>query len=102
MIVAWVQFETGGENRDDLRAVFRETADKYRKVPGLIRKYYLVSEDGGSAGGCYLFESKAAAEQLFTPEWRETVAQRYGSEPTLKFFEVPVVVDNLQGEIVQD
>lgn len=33
------------------REVFVGTAPKYREVPGLIRKYYLLSEDGNTAGG---------------------------------------------------
>jgi len=39
---------------DKARIVFTGTVAKYREVPGLIRKYYLLSEDGGTAGGVYL------------------------------------------------
>ena len=41
---------------------FESSAPKYRNVPGLIRKYYLRAEDGRTAGGVYLWESRAAAE----------------------------------------
>ena len=31
---------------DKAQEIFASTAPKYRKIQGLIRKYYLLSEDG--------------------------------------------------------
>ena len=39
------------------RETFLSTAPKYQGMPGLIRKYYVVSEDGRRAGGVYLWAS---------------------------------------------
>ncbi|CAA9293414.1 hypothetical protein AVDCRST_MAG92-4505 [uncultured Coleofasciculus sp.] len=103
MITALVQFNlstplTGNEVEED----FANLAPRLREVPGLIRKYFLVSEDGRMAGGVYLWESKAAAERLYTDDFKKSIIERYGSEPSVTYFESPVVVDNLVGEIIKD
>ena len=43
-----------------------------------------------------------AAEQTYNAEWRAMIAQRYGAEPSVTYFETPVVVDNVLGEIVSE
>lgn len=85
---------------DQMRERYRSTAPKYQQVVGLIRKYYLLSEDGQKGGGVYLFESKEAAEKLYTAEWRRYVKELYGAEPVIQYFECPVVVDNNTAQIL--
>jgi len=77
-------------------------APKYIEIQGLIRKYYLLSEDGETAGGVYLWESRKAAETLYTDEWKKFILQKYGSEPSVTYFNSPVIVDNLLGKIIKD
>jgi hypothetical protein len=84
------------------QAVFAETAPKYREVNGLIRKYYLLSEEGETAGGVYLWESREAAEQLYTDDWQAFILQKYGTKPSVTYFASPVIVDNLVGRIIMD
>ena len=88
--------------REEARRVFLTTAPRYRDVPGLVRKAYVLSEDGATAGGVYLWKSRADAEAMYTPSWRAFVREKYGSDPSIMFFESPVVVDNVRGEIVAD
>jgi hypothetical protein len=103
MVTAFVQFKLpSAMSRDQAKEVFMSTAPKYQAAPGLIRKYYLLSEDGGTAGGVYLWQSKEDAEHLYTEEWRELVKEKYGSEPTIIYFQSPVIVDNLTKEIIKD
>ena len=103
MVTAFVQFKLpSAMSRDQAKEVFTGTAPKYQAAPGLIRKYYLLSEDGGTAGGVYLWQSKEDAEHLYTQEWREFVKEKYGSEPTTVYFQSPVIVDNLTKEIIKD
>jgi hypothetical protein len=59
-----------------------------------------LAEDGGAFGGAYLWESKEAAMQLYTPEWRQYILDTYGSEPSIVYFASPVIVDNLAGSII--
>src|SRR3954470_8221715 len=85
--------------RADARGIFLSTAPKYQGVTGLIRKYYVLSQDGGSVGGIYLWESRAEAEALYTETWKAFVREKYGTEPSLTYFYSPVVVDNVTHEI---
>lgn len=103
MITALVQFKLPQPiSREKGREIFLSTAPKYREVPGLLRKYYLLSMDGQTAGGVYLWKSRQQAEQLYTEEWRKFILGKYGSEPTVTYYESPVIVDNLTGEIIKD
>ncbi len=88
--------------KDKAKDVFAGTAPKYREVKGLIRKYYLLSEDGATAGGVYLWKSREAAEQLYTDDWKTFILQKYGTRPSVTYFDSPVIVDNLVGKIIMD
>lgn len=84
------------------RELFNSTAPRYLRLPGLVRKYYLLSDDGQSAGGVYLWQSRADAERVYTDAWREFVRGKYGSAPELSWFNTPVLVDNVTGEVAGD
>ena len=88
-----------GLDRDAVKAAFETSAPRYQQVPGLIRKYYLLSDDTRTAGGAYLFETRAAAEALYNDEWRASIKERFGSDPDIQFFESPVIVDNELGSV---
>jgi hypothetical protein len=103
MVTAFVQFKLpSAMSRDQAKEIFMSTAPKYQAAPGLIRKYYLLSEDGGTAGGVYLWQSSEDAESLYTKEWKNFVKDKYGAEPTVVYFHSPIVVDNLTKEIIKD
>jgi hypothetical protein len=88
--------------REEARSIFLSTAAKYRNVAGLFRKCYVLSEDGSTAGGVYLWNSRAEAEAMYTESWRAFVRDKYGVDPSLTYFESPVVVDNVTNEILSD
>ena len=103
MITALVQFKLPQPvTRDKAQEIFTSTAPKYSEVPGLIRKYYPLSEDGGTAGGVYLWKSRDDAERLYTDEWKRFIVYQYGSESSVEYFDTPVIVDNLVGAILMD
>jgi hypothetical protein len=52
--------------------------------------------------GVYLWRSREDAESLYTEEWKNFVKEKYGAEPTIVYFQTPVVVDNLTREIIRD
>ena len=98
MITAIVQFQLPAPiSLEEAARTFELSAPKYKNLPGLIRKYYLRSEDGARAGGVYLWETRQAAEAVYSGEWRARVKQLYGSEPDIAWFDTPVIVDNLAG-----
>jgi len=103
MITALVQFKLPQPvTREKAREIFSSTAPKYRDIQGLIRKYYLLSKDGGTAGGVYLWNSQEQAEHLYTDEWKKFIRDTYGAEPSVTYFESPVVIDNAAGAIITD
>lgn len=103
MITSIVQFKLQQPiSREKACEIFSDTAPKYRDVQGLIRKYYILSQDGGTAGGVYLWNSQEDAERLYTDEWKKFIFDKYGALPSVTYFESPVVVDNAIGDIVTD
>ena len=94
MIIASVRFRLrSGTMPPEITKVFEASASKYRKVPGLITKYYVFGN--GLGGGIYLRESREMAEQLYTPEWKARVTEHYGAAPEIEWLDNPVTVDNL-------
>ena len=88
--------------RDEARRIFLSTAPKYQGVAGLVRKYYVPSQDGNTAGGIYLWNSRTEADAMYTESWRAFVRDNYGADPSVTYLESPVVVDNLTHEILSD
>lgn len=88
--------------REEARSIFLSTAPTFQGVAGLFRKSYVLSEDGNSVGGIYLWNSRAEAEAMFTDSWRAYVREKYDSDPSVTYFDSPVVVDNVTHEILSD
>jgi hypothetical protein len=103
MITALVQFQLPEPTTlQRARELFMGSAPNYLGVDGLVRKYYLLSGDGRSAGGAYLWRTLEQAESFYSDAWSQMIVERYGAQPTVSYFQTPVVVDNLIGEIVDD
>lgn len=103
MITALVQFKLPQPlTREKAREIFSGTAPKYKEIKGLIRKYYILSQDGETAGGVYLWTSLEDAERLYTDEWKKFIFDKYETIPSVTYFESPVIVDNVMDEIITD
>lgn len=103
MITVIVEFKLPEKiTREQARATFLNTAPRYQGMPGLLRKYYFLSQDGAKAGGVYLWKSREEAERIYTDEWKAFVREKYGTDPSLTYLDCPVVVDNISGEILSD
>ncbi len=83
-----------GKTEEELVAGFESSTALYRDVPGLLRKYYLLSEDRRTGGGVYIFETRADAERVHDEVWRTRLRERMGVEPDVRYFDSPVIVDN--------
>jgi hypothetical protein len=84
---------------EEAAAVFKSTAPKYLRMPGLVRKHYCLTEAGDRVEGIYLWKSKADAEACYTAQWKAMVTARYGAAPEILYAAVPVTVDNLREAI---
>lgn len=95
MIVAIVNFQLPVDvTAEQARKLYADSAPKFRAMKGLVRKYYLWDGERRIGGGVYLWESRAAADAVYTTEWKAYIKQRYGWEPEITFFDSPVIVDN--------
>ncbi len=103
MYIAIVRMNTPAVDHDTAVEVSLSSAEKFAAMrdQGLLMKYYLSNEDGGS-GGVYLWESKAHADAWYTPEWSARLEATYGSKPSVIFYDSFVQVDNLAGRIAVD
>jgi hypothetical protein len=100
MIVTIVTFQLAEPSTlAEITKTFQATAPKYRGLPGLLRKNYFMSEDGRRAGGIYVWESRAAADRVYTAEWKAFVESKYGTPPSIEYLHSPVMVDNREGTI---
>lgn len=103
MIVAITTFQQPGPiSREEAKSVFMSTAAKYQGVPGLVSKRYILSEDGSTVGGIHLWASRVEAEAMYTDNWRAFVREKYSTEPSVTYFDSPLVVDNVANVIRSD
>jgi len=62
------------------------TASRWRANKELIRKHYIVVEDG-SGGAFYIWPSKEAAHRGHNAEWFANIKARTGSVPAIRYFD---------------
>jgi heme-degrading monooxygenase HmoA len=86
-----------GATRERLLAEFNAAVPAYQKVPGLLRKNFIVSDDG-QFGGVYLWADKAAADQWFTAAWFDRVRYTYRNEASVEWFDVPILTPSTLAE----
>ena len=99
--VMWTFQVPEGTSKESLRQTIKATAHTYQGIPGLIRKYYGIRDDGKTLVGIYLWESRAAADRLYTAEWVATVTKRWGTAPLRQDWETPMVVESAEKRLVE-
>lgn len=100
--VMWTFRVPEGTTKAALRQTIEQTAHNYVNIPGLIRKYYGIADDGRSLCGIYLWRSRAQAEAFYTQEWVKLVTDRWGAPPLRTEWETPMVVESEAGRLVTD
>ena len=102
MITELVLFDLPkGITREQVVSGMRESAQHWRGCPELVRKNYLYDAQKGQAGGVYLWPDQAAAQRWHDEPWRQRIRQLYGSEPVIRYFDTPLVVDNLLKDVIE-
>jgi hypothetical protein len=92
--------DCAGTSKAQLIETINATAHTYEQIPGLIRKYYGIAPDGGSLVGIYLWESVAAANAFYTPDWVAMVTKRWAGPPQRQEWETPMVVESAERRLV--
>jgi hypothetical protein len=88
--------------RSDIDATISATAHTYLGIPGLIRKYYVLADDGRTMSGIYLWESRAKADAFYTQEWIAVVTRRWEGLPQRQGWDTPMVVESREGRLVTE
>lgn len=99
--VMWTFQVPEGTSKDSLRQTIKATAHTYQGIPGLIRKYYGIRDDGRSLVGIYLWKSRADADRLYTADWVAMVHKRWGTPPVRQDWETPMVVESAEQRLVE-
>ena len=101
MIVEYVLFKTPlGMAREQILEGARHTIPRWQANKELIRKHYIESEDG-YGGAFYIWPSKEAAQRGHDAEWTAGVTKRTGAPPTIRYFDLLMVLDNETGKVTE-
>jgi hypothetical protein len=89
-----------GAPREAVKNGFLEVAPFFKTPSGLLRKYFLLSEDGATGGGVYLWNSRQVAHDFSERTIRPMIREKFHVDPSITYFESPVIVDNVSAEIL--
>lgn len=95
MILELVLFKSPqGKSREEILEDAKHTLPRWQANADLLRKHYLLSDDGFEGGGVYIWPSREAAEKGHDAEWRAGVEKRTGSQPVIRYFDLLMLLDN--------
>ncbi len=86
-----------GVTRERLVTEFKASVPLYQKVPGLLRKYFIITPDN-QFGGVYIWASQASGQQWFNEAWHARVLKTYGKSATLEWFDTPILTPSKLAE----
>ena len=89
MIVQIVEFQSK-LNFEKVNELYKKRAPEYEKLPGLIQKYYVKTEDEKRFGGIYVWDSKKSMEKFLNSELAASISNTYQvvDEPEKETYEV--------------
>lgn len=100
MITAIVRFTLPQDTSlDAVREVRAQLPERAR--PGAKILSLRLGEDR-IGGGVYLWESREAAERMYSDAWKKSIAEKYGNPPQITYYETTVIVDNSRGKASVD
>jgi len=97
MIVEVVMFDAPKDwDRQKTLDDAKHTIPKWTANKDLVRKHFMlgIGEAEGTGGGIYIWPSIEAARKAHNEEWRQSVIKRTGSAPTIRYFDLFLLIDN--------
>jgi hypothetical protein len=102
MILELVEFNSPqGWSRAQVVDDAKHVVAKWRANPELLRKHFLLGLDGKTGAGVYIWPSVEAAQKAHNEEWRQSVIKRTGAAPTIRYFDLFLLVDNEMGTVTE-
>jgi len=78
-------------SEDELRRRYRARMPEFRRLPGLVQKYYFHDESSGEWGGVYLWDSVESMQEYMSSDLRKTIPTVYEIEGAPRVDVLPVV-----------
>ena len=97
MIVELVEFrQPAGWERERILADAKTTVAKWTANKDLVRKHFVMGlrDDAGVGAGIYIWPSMEAAQKAHDAQWRAAIEKRTGSTPTIRYFDLFLLIDN--------
>ena len=102
MILELVEFNSPkGWSRAQVAEDARSVAPTWQANKELLRKHFLLELNGKTGAGVYIWPSVDAAQRAHNEEWRQSVIKRCGSAPTIRYFDLMLLVDNESGKVTE-
>ncbi len=104
MILELVTFSSpAGWDRARILEDAKHTIPKWTANRELVRKHFLrgIGEAADTGAGVYLWPSIEAAKRAHDDAWRESVKKRTGGYPTIRYFDLFLLIDNEHGKVIE-
>jgi hypothetical protein len=102
MILELVEFNSPkGWSRAQVAEDAKHVAAKWQANKELKRKHFLLGLDGKTGAGVYIWPSVGAAQRAHDEAWRQSVIKRTGAAPTIRYFDLMLLVDNESGTVTE-
>ena len=79
MVVHFVRITTRLAH-EEVRQIMEERAPRFRKVPGLLQKYYGYEPSSEAFCGCYIFDSEESRQAFRQSELARSIPAAYEAE----------------------
>jgi heme-degrading monooxygenase HmoA len=80
-----------GLSREKLIAEFNAAMPTYQRIPGLLRKSFVLTSNN-TFGGVYLWKNEASANAWFNTAWHERVQKTYGQAAAIEWYDTPILM----------
>ena len=110
MILELVEFNfPKGWTREQVVEDARHVIPKWQANKELLRKHFLLELNGKeldkdssrTSAGVYIWPSLDAARRAHNEEWRQAVIKRTGAAPTIRYFDLFLLIDNENGTVTE-
>ena len=102
MILELVEFNSPkGWSRQQVAEEARNVIPHWQANKQLLRKHFLLELDGKTGGGVYLWPTLQDAQKAHDEAWRQSIIKRTGSAPTIRYFDLFLLIDNEKGTFTE-
>jgi len=98
MILELVEFNSPkGWSREQVAMEARNVIPHWQANKQLWRKHFLLELNGKTGSGVYLWPTLADAQKAHDEAWRQSIIKRTGAAPTIRYFDLFLLIDNEKG-----